>query len=102
MTTEEAITYDVLQRLKLFPISEIRCKKYYNTDFVVCDGVLSEESASKYNLDKGQCIELEPICQKENDKLFVVELKICKNHVYVISPYYFVSKVIEVKDKVRN
>jgi len=102
MTTEEIVTYDVLQRLKLILLSEIRCKKYYPVDFVICDGLLSEESASKYNLAEGQCIELEPICQRENDRLFVIELKICKNYVYVFSPFYFVAKVIEVNDKVRD
>ena len=95
MSLEESIIYDVLQKLRLFLLSDIRCRKY---DFVVCYGVLSEQSCSKFNLDNGKCIELEPMCKKENDKLFVVELKICKNYVYVFSPYYFVAKVIAVNE----
>jgi len=91
----EAVTIaDVLQKLKLFVITEIECRKS------VCIGSLDEDSVlKKYNnLKEGQCIELEPMCQKENNRLFVVELKICKNYVYVVSPYYFVAKVREIRD----
>jgi len=101
MNTEAIVVADVLQKLKLFFITEIKCTKYDN--FTVCMGSLDEDSVlKKYNnLNEGQCIELEPICQRGNNKLFVVELKICKNYVYVISPYYFVAKVIEVNNKLK-